>query len=672
MKQILLLMFLSFAAFSAMAQQPENPKCRTAEVMQDFFQNHPEQHSYWDEFNHIDTEEKSGECAEHYVIPVVFHVFHDNGSSFVTPAQIQSALDGANSDFNGKNGDFFTIDPAFDNLKGTMNITFVLPTLDPDGNPTSGINYYPTNSGLGNGSGYNDEIASYAWDNYKYLNVYVMNDLYNDGETTNSGVAWYPDSWMSDNGLSRIVYNYWYLGNSGSSIADPEFQSTFTHEIGHWLNLAHTFDQGCFGTGDWVDDTPTTDGSAGCGPNAFSCGHLTNGENYMDYNSSCYKMFTQGQIQRMTNALENHPARFPIWQRENLIATGTIQHYQYATPVADFSTSATEIAKGESVILTDLSCGFPESWEWTIDGGNPDYSTEQNPVITFNSSGVFDVHLIVSNEFGESEPYTTQIFVDASSSSCAEGNDFEADTPNELSNGWTSQSMDPAINWLVAGDVFINWDEVGMFNSTGYNSVQSLYCPENWGQDGPTEIILVSPEIDLTNMDDPQLSYYDLRGWDYLWPEEKLQHLVKVLVSTEGPEGPWEELEWDIATTDDFQVWREISGLSLSSYIGQTVHIGFQTDTHHYYWRIDNFCVSDGAPLSNQNILPDHDKIQAIVANNRLSVNAQSFELHSIMGHLVNTYKNQQSIDISLLPTGIYVVRAEVDGIIQSQKIFID
>ena len=49
------------------------------------------------------------------------------------------------------------------------------------------------------------------------------------------------------------------------------------------------------------------------------------------------------------------------------------------------------------VIFTDESTGSPTSWDWTFEGGTPETSTEQNPVITYETIGVFDVTLEVSD-----------------------------------------------------------------------------------------------------------------------------------------------------------------------------------------------------------------------------------------------------------------------------------
>ncbi|NJO88721.1 MAG: hypothetical protein HC831_06955 [Chloroflexia bacterium] len=143
-----------------------------------------------------------------YIVPVVFHVF---GTDFqghtIDDDVVQSALDLANTDFNGLNNDYSTVDDEFLDRRGTLNIQFKLAKIDPWGNACSGINYYPYPvKGFGNGGGYDDEIQKYAWDNYKYFNIYIMVDLYDNGVTNNSGVCWYPDTYMSDLGLARMVF----------------------------------------------------------------------------------------------------------------------------------------------------------------------------------------------------------------------------------------------------------------------------------------------------------------------------------------------------------------------------------------------------------------------------------------------------------------------------------
>ncbi len=49
------------------------------------------------------------------------------------------------------------------------------------------------------------------------------------------------------------------------------------------------------------------------------------------------------------------------------------------------------------VAFADSSTGNPTSWEWTFEGGIPETSTEQNPVVTYETVGVFDVTLTVSD-----------------------------------------------------------------------------------------------------------------------------------------------------------------------------------------------------------------------------------------------------------------------------------
>jgi hypothetical protein len=81
---------------------------------------------------------------------------------------------------------------------------------------------------------------------------------------------------------------------------------TATHEVGHWLNLLHTFQGSCGGLNDYVTDTPRQK----AGDNIFedavanTCGTANGpvdpGHNFMNYADDPYlNQFTRGQRDRM-------------------------------------------------------------------------------------------------------------------------------------------------------------------------------------------------------------------------------------------------------------------------------------------------------------------------------------------------------------------------------------
>ncbi|WP_445722349.1 M43 family zinc metalloprotease [Flavobacterium sp.] len=322
-KRILSLALIIMSSIGIFAQSTHH--CRAQEENAAFYKKNPKalkEHQQFETFTKNYAKNNSNNKAgESYTVPVVFHIYGDvQSGKTVTYNKIATALNVLNDDFNGLNSDYNTVEPFFQARRSTMNIQFKLAKIDPNGGSTSGVIFHPTRNGYGNGGGYDNQIAADAWDNKKYMNVYIQNDLYNDGSLTNSGVAWYPDISMTNSNLARVVFNGAYLYGNG----DSEFSSTLTHEFGHFLNLIHTFEGGCTGT-DQVADTPNEDGNhaLSCTPGTNCSGGKVNIENYMGYNGArgCYKMFTQGQVARMLAALQ-HPARITLWQPQNLIDTG--------------------------------------------------------------------------------------------------------------------------------------------------------------------------------------------------------------------------------------------------------------------------------------------------------------------------------------------------------------
>jgi len=69
----------------------------------------------------------------------------------------------------------------------------------------------------------------------------------------------------------------------------------------------------------------------------------------------------------------------------------------------DIIADVTTVPAGGSVHFTDNSSNNPTSWLWSFPGGNPATSTQQNPTVTYETIGIYDVGLEVSNSFGSSQ-----------------------------------------------------------------------------------------------------------------------------------------------------------------------------------------------------------------------------------------------------------------------------
>jgi PKD repeat protein len=70
-------------------------------------------------------------------------------------------------------------------------------------------------------------------------------------------------------------------------------------------------------------------------------------------------------------------------------------------PLANFVANTTNVCPGNTVQFTDMSTNGPTTWNWSFPGGTPSSSTVQNPLITYNTPGSFNMaKLTVTNSNG--------------------------------------------------------------------------------------------------------------------------------------------------------------------------------------------------------------------------------------------------------------------------------
>jgi hypothetical protein len=249
--------------------------------------------------------------AAPFKIQVVVHVVHNTAAEKISQAQVTSQIAVLNRDFRARNPDKRNVPGIWKGLVADAMLEFELATEDPDGNPTNGITYTPTQRT--SFPDFQDPVKSAAtggkdpWDTSKYLNIWVCTlPVTATGQLL--GYAQFPGGPTATDGV--VILNTAF-GTKGTA-ADPfHLGRTTTHEIGHYLNLRHIWGDtpDCSGS-DFVDDTPNAE-TANIGKPTFpsvSCGNGPNGDmfmNYMDYvDDDSMFMFTPGQVARMHATLD--------------------------------------------------------------------------------------------------------------------------------------------------------------------------------------------------------------------------------------------------------------------------------------------------------------------------------------------------------------------------------
>ena len=701
--------------------------CGTMAHQQSLLQNQPEKaaklQKRMEQFNSLQKENsaKGIKNNEHYIIPVVFHIIHEGGAENISLTQIEDQMRILNEDFARLNPDTTNTPAIFAQNAGDTNIEFRLAKIDPNGDCTQGVTRTYSSLTVGARNNVKELIQ---WDPTRYMNVWVVKTIEQfdpDGGIV-LGFAQFPNQLFSDPETDGIVIRHDYCGSIET--ASSNRGRTLTHEAGHWLNLRHIWgDEDC--GNDNIDDTPT-----GQEPNYGICtGNFpynvgvcssspgqtitqSSGEmfmNYMDYSDDfCMNMFSLGQGERMRSAINTY--RNYLTTNSNLIATGTNDDHVLVDcpPIAEFTSNYTFGCEGDGFEFESNFYNAPESsitgYEWTFEGADNTYSNDANPTVTYSQSGTYNVSLTVINASG-SNTITKSNYVSISSEYAEMTGPYFQNFEVE---GFPTYENYPIANWTITGNISDSWERTTNATSpdlspidNGENTASFRIRSLDFIDAGETHS-LVTPGIDLSNLNPPVRAYFDLA---YARRSGNTNDLLEIHASDDCGRTwvkRWDrecnEDNDDLSTNGGSNVvfpftptnshWEQQT-VNINSYAGRSnVSLKFVFTGFGGNWLyIDNFVVCETGNLflneesfSELNIFPNPSKGDATIEFNLFKDSKIEITLSNLHGAILA----QESMELKAklnriqlkeiyasLKAGVYFIKITQNGISATKKVVI-
>ena len=370
-------------------------------------------------------------------IPVVVHVIH-NGQPVgtapnITDSQVESQITVMNNDYRRlANTPGFNSNP----VGADVMIQFALAKVDPNGNPTNGINRVNLCQPSWSTAAIDSTVKpTTIWDASSYLNMWSVQF----SDATLLGYAQFPSGFSLPPGLGGlgggattdgVVCNYATFGsinyNDGTFLLNAPYNEgrTMTHEVGHWLGLRHIWGDGDCTVDDFCADTPNAgEEHYGCEIGSDTCPEagLDMVQNYMDYSDdSCMNIFTVDQKARMITVMNNGARRaslktsvkdvaIPLFANdaelklENVCATSNVSCS--ATPTK----KVTIYNRGTSVLTSatinyNVNGGANNTYTWSGNLAPNKFATFDFPII---ATAAGTVNMSIANANGVADQRAT-------------------------------------------------------------------------------------------------------------------------------------------------------------------------------------------------------------------------------------------------------------------------
>ncbi len=646
--------------------------------------------------------QKSEEDENLYVIPIVFHVLHNNGPENISDEQIYSAVQMLNEQFRKSSADSLLVIPEFRDIHADTRIEFRLANKAPDGSCTNGIDRIPTV--LTFDADDNSKIGQ--WPRHVYFNIWVVNNISRPlpGLGLTLGYGTFP--FMVEDPelafLDGIVIRSDAVGRLGT--ANPNWHETLAHECGHNLNQRHVWgDFGQVGTvcgDDGIDDTPVTKGwsfcpspaqalASGCDPEI-----IENYQNFMEY-SFCAYMFTEGQKASMRATLADDAAgrSFLSTPSAHAIAGIDQEEVTICSPVVNFRSNRYFACVGNNIQFNAaIERATADTYAWTFEDSNIGTSTDENPTVSFNSPGWKTVTLTAGNESGsgtKTDEFAIYIY-DTEAENFGDELQETFWSGTDVNNGWTVAPSND--NPAVSG---VNWDwspigaldqgsiKLNLFDAPSrevYRFVSPRY--DLSGKAGQTISFkyAYATQVDPTDMDVEFTMTSTTNCGSTNFPRLSISDPSALLTAGSFPGISFEP--------SNISMWRtaEINITGAMAVDGIQFEFTLRADQGANNFYFDNFTIGSSVvsvenenPLTETKLFPnpanDYAQLELIL-NDAQMVSVRIFDVsgkqvQNVQGQMMGAGVNNLRLETSSLAAGIYTVKVIAGDFDRSLKLMI-
>ncbi|MEY8848457.1 T9SS type A sorting domain-containing protein [Psychroserpens sp. XS_ASV72] len=446
--------------------------------------------------------------------------------------------------------------------------------------------------------------------------------------------------------------------------------STLAHEMGHFFSLRHTHGSSsipdeyvdgtnCTTAGDYICDTPA-DPTLSYSNVTSSCVYIGSDT---DPNGDFY-------VPDPTNVMSysRKPCRtyFSPQQYARIYATYQTVRNNFDCPTfsVDFTADATQTCQNSlTVNFTDSSVGAT-SWEWDVDGDLVTDYTTPNPTHVYNTPGIYDVSLVVSNAQTSIIKSVDGFVSVGSNESLPLSRNFNALTDIEDS-GWKIDS-NSSFSWTLNAGTTTS-------TSTGPNGDNStmgdgLYIYTEASGSGTGDVATyTSPCIEINSVDAVLSFYYHMYG----------DSMGELHVDIDSGSGFTNDVTPVIsgqqqASTGEDYLQRQID---LSAYANQSIVIRFRAIRGNSYNSdiaiddidiVGTLSVNDYFADNTISVYPNPTNSMLNIKLSDTNNLPDSYSIYNMLGQLVEqrdiAQESDLSINVEAFSEGMYFVKLKKDS----------